>query len=945
MNRERIIPIIVNKLFWKFCPPDHFGSAEFAAMDVNRKPKLRDDPASDARSFGSNYIQSSQSRKMSIGIVIDSIAKCRMQQVQQVGDQAHMAAVKTSSKEISVDNGTTMTQKTSSKGNFTNDRNKKEMSNTSAIRNQREPTEQQTSPWISTKTLHHEPTSEAVKPVEKPLIAQGVVEMCNISHRVEVGPAKSSLRSFLIQTRTLHFEKSKQLKEEASIERRGKFASKVVLEDMPEKEVKGKNTKTENAGNASLRLKLQEIVGTVSSPNNQCPNSQVLEQGVKASKPAQKYSGSNVGEPRQNSDTTESDTQSHEYAIRRPTTHSLARKRAPAKLKSQNIKRPAACKEDRLEKNVFLPGEKNVFLPKDLSSRTLRDAGTSPLMVYKRRGKRKSHHIEASTGCEQNNKRKDEKTSKNCKRVPVPEKFVYPGDGTTLFQEKNDEMVKPDACNLESPVAEVTEQLRDLREHIYQKENSVEKSKRKALDSEKDLSSRTLRDAGTSSPSMIYERRGKRKSHHIEASKVCEQNNKRKDEKTSKNCKRARVLEKFVYPGHGTTLFQEENDEMVQPDAGNLESPVVEMTEQLRNLQKHIDRKENSAEKPKRKALDSESDEQSPTFALKTPGRKSFPGFAPRSNLGQLHGDDHKKPEGICKVKSFDGLKREYKSNTPSESSDDAGNLEVTPFMESRHIIEEDTQKPSFMESDLEDSEDSSNIQAGMQQPLSPEICNTRKEQAPRPNKRLFNKGCGNLSGVSLAAASSKGIDCKKFERHFEQNEEDALTSATTLFSFSLERVRSKLKSVTNKKSAEILKSVAEKIQMQLQNAEFQIQADMGRITSLNKSKRKHVEEVLQEKQEHLNAIYEKFKEEVTWHLQDCKSTLESLEAHEVEVKATVEKRKASNKKLLLEVEESITTQLDNAERKVSSVYHAAREKLRQLKFVVAECLKEDVLG
>ncbi|MCD7457715.1 hypothetical protein HAX54_035949 [Datura stramonium] len=805
---------------------DHFGSAEFATMDVNRKPKLLDDLAGDAWSFGSNYHQSSQSRKMSIGIVIDSAAKCRIQKVKQAEDQAHLPAVKTSSKETSVEDATIMAQKTSSKGYFTNDRNKKEIASTSAIRNQIEPTEQQTSPWISTKTLHHEPTSEAVTSVEKPSIAQGAVEMCNTSHRVNVGPAECSLKSFLIQTRTLQFDKSKQVKEDSSTERGGKFASKAALEDMPEKEVKGKNTKAENAGNESLRLKLREILGTVSSPNKQCPNSLVPEQGAKASKPEKKDSGNHVGEPTQNSDTIESDTQSHEYAIRRPTTRSLARKRAPAKLKSQNRKRPPACKEDCLEKNVFLPT--------DLLSRALRDASTgSPLMVYGRRGKRKSHHIEASKVCEQNNERKDEDTGNNCKRVPVHEKFVYPGDGTTLFQEKN--------------------------------------------------------------------------------------------------------------------------DEMVQPDAGNLESPVVEMTEQLRNLQEHIDQKGkgNSAENSKRKALDAKSDKQNPMFALKTPGRKSFPGFALRSNLGQLHGDDHEnitsKTEGIRKVKSFDGLKREYKSNTPDESSDDAGNLESTPFLESRRIIEEDTQikfsKPSSMESDPEDSEDSSNIRAGIQPPPSPEICNTREQHASRPNKRLFNKGCANLSGVSLAAASSKGIDCRKFERHLEQNEEDALTSAITLFAFSLEKVRSKLKSVTNQRSAEILKSVAEKIHMQLQNAEFQIQADMGRITSLNKSKRKHVEEVLQEKQQHLNAIYERFKEEVNRHLQDCKSTLESLEAHEVEVKATVEKRKASNKKLLLEVEESIETQLDNAERRVSSVHHAAREKMRQLKFVVAECLKEGVLG
>lgn len=48
-----------------------------------------------------------------------------------------------------------------------------------------------------------------------------------------------------------------------------------------------------------------------------------------------------------------------------------------------------------------------------------------------------------------------------------------------------------------------------------------------------------------------------------------------------------------------------------------------------------------------------------------------------------------------------------------------------------------------------------------------------------------------------------------------------------TLFAISLEKVRSKMKSVTNQRSAEILESVAENIHTQLQNAEFQIKADM----------------------------------------------------------------------------------------------------------------------
>ncbi|KAK6773884.1 hypothetical protein RDI58_029123 [Solanum bulbocastanum] len=97
-----------------------------------------------------------------------------------------------------------------------------------------------------------------------------------------------------------------------------------------------------------------------------------------------------------------------------------------------------------------------------------------------------------------------------------------------------------------------------------------------------------------------------------------------KDEDRSNNCKKVPVPKKFVYTGDGSTLFQENNDEMVQTDAGNLESPVVEMTKQLKNLQEHIDKKGNSTEKFQKKVLDLESDKQSPFFALKTPGRKSF---------------------------------------------------------------------------------------------------------------------------------------------------------------------------------------------------------------------------------------------------------------------------------------------------------------------------------
>jgi len=54
------------------------------------------------------------------------------------------------------------------------------------------------------------------------------------------------------------------------------------------------------------------------------------------------------------------------------------------------------------------------------------------------------------------------------------------------------------------------------------------------------------------------------------------------------------------------------------------------------------------------------------------------------------------------------------------------------------------------------------------------------------------------------------------FERHLEMNEEDVVTNAITLFAFSLEKVRSKLKYLTNQRFVEILMSVAKKVHMQL---------------------------------------------------------------------------------------------------------------------------------
>jgi len=49
------------------------------------------------------------------------------------------------------------------------------------------------------------------------------------------------------------------------------------------------------------------------------------------------------------------------------------------------------------------------------------------------------------------------------------------------------------------------------------------------------------------------------------------------------------------------------------------------------------------------------------------------------------------------------------------------------------------------------------------------------------------------------------------------------------------------------------------------------------------------------EQQKQLNLIHEKFKEDINQYLQDCRSTLEGMEAHHIELKGTVEKQSMAN--------------------------------------------------
>lgn len=176
-----------------------------------------------------------------------------------------------------------------------------------------------------------------------------------------------------------------------------------------------------------------------------------------------------------------------------------------------------------------------------------------------------------------------------------------------------------------------------------------------------------------------------------------------------------------------------------------------------------------------------------------------------------------------------------------------------------------------------------------------------------------------------------------------ENGDEDEFARVVSLLGLALERVKAKMMSATNKRCSDILVYAAEEIHLQLCNAESQIQTDSGRIASLSKLKRKHLETRLQEQQEHLKVIYDKFREEIHQYIQDSRGALEELEAEHAELKGAIERQNISQRKLLLQAEAAVESQLNDAHRQIAFVHQLGRQKMLKLKVAIAECLKDGI--
>ncbi|KAF5199486.1 Asynaptic protein, partial [Thalictrum thalictroides] len=111
------------------------------------------------------------------------------------------------------------------------------------------------------------------------------------------------------------------------------------------------------------------------------------------------------------------------------------------------------------------------------------------------------------------------------------------------------------------------------------------------------------------------------------------------------------------------------------------------------------------------------------------------------------------------------------------------------------------------------------------------------KSRVIRPSKRRRRS---ELKDVSPTQNGTEDIN--ELEQPDDQNHEDGLTRTVAVFASALENFKTKMHTGTNKKSSEILASVAEEIQLQLQNTNSQINRDVLKFTNLSKSKRKSLE-------------------------------------------------------------------------------------------------------
>ncbi|XP_050203711.1 meiosis-specific protein ASY3 isoform X2 [Mercurialis annua] len=817
-------------------------------MEVDRRHNLQDD----CRSFGSNFHPSSQSRKISIGITLDSLGKKRSETTKKDETILSNAERTNCNKERPIEGNM--------KGKGAAEANEGK---------QTEAPEKVTSPWISTRSFNQKPsTPETFIFGRQTFSLPAARGKRSKPNRAENTTIAHSVQLFENQKSVLHSGDANQknfkgitYKRKGSKDGNSQKAEEVIhatAKEVPESDNAAADNKREDGKTENLRMKLWEILGSVTSPRSQPSNFQAREAVSKTNlKPEQKHHQNEIPKPLQNSDTIETDSEKPDHTIKRPVTRSMNRNRVTCKRKPvKNKKDPSPSYRNTLQEQKIFSFEDEMFGKGDVAV----SGGSSMSARKKGKSNRKISGIEPRRIHFSKTKNADENQRGNGRNElpPAAEKVSSHSDKRGNFH----------GCSPQSK-----------GEYLGQNNGNRQGDSHQ-------------------SPTRSY--------HH-----------------------------------------SAENDRVKQQ--GDVSKQAVPENEDL----------EEALGQPSLRDFLNQHEFQSPTFKMNTPMLSSSPSLTPKTDQIEKN-IDSKVPVDrtftLNKICSFMNLKilKTSKADCPApnaknESSDDELEFEESPACKPSPPNERKEVQDGLSGSSSSGDEDSTSSEEDDmdRDAFSPETATAERSNfILYPSKRLRNLEGKSVSRFSPILPSTKGVDESDWNPEpSEQNQENDLERVMTLFALALEHFKNKMKTATRKKSSDILISVSEEIHLQMQNAASKVQRDVGELTNLCKSKRKQLETRFQEQEEKLKVIQDKFKEDIHRHLQDFTGTVEELELHQIEMKGTMKKQKASHQKLLMGVEEAVETELNDAHRRIISVHKSARQKMLQMGQLVAECLMQGDLS
>ncbi|XP_030551824.1 meiosis-specific protein ASY3 [Rhodamnia argentea] len=783
------------------------------------------------RSYGSNFFTSSQSRKISIGIMVDSSARRIPGPVRD-------------------DEGSVPTE-------FGVDANKQDLpgGGVAAIdrARQNECQEHEGSPWITKRSNYKNSAgSESVLRAKLTGTKTDKNEMHSKANGLKGAPVDHSVQLFPKQASVLQSDhvSQKRFDDHKMNEERNEIAETVhkcasstvrvaltsngtTLGDRTGSKVKNQSE--------SLRIKLRELLETVSSPNKEKSSWQPVEVGVTSLQSEQNLNRTvdTVAKPKQNSDTIENDSESPDCSNRRPVTRALTRKKASSKSRLKKLESGllSSYKQKSKERNSFRFEEGHIGIrgtAKGSSSKVISNQKTG--RKYARTDPRK---LSFSS---KNNQDENQRSTDRNKNSPSEERSSPHG-----YRRRS-------LLNVTLPVDIKPKKI--CREKDLPKQPAVSKPcQHEAINSPALANNKDQRECtGNTFPKVYVDQQ---------------------DDSPSPTLQRTRMAGSSPSP-----LTQEDQ---VEQEAGNF-----------------------------------------------------------------VRGKGIFDKEDIFGFKSFHSRKLQDGSRVQSEAFEVAKELPDSPLRNAVLSKEKDVDHSSS-ESSSEEKESESSEEEGphKEEAFSPEtgVAEKLKFMLHRTKRQCSDGGIKSCDSDPASSSPKETGESNLLRHTVEENTEDGHARDFGLLALALEKLKSKLKSVTRKKSAEIMTSVTERIRVQLQTVESQIQSDMGKLKSLNKQKRKRLETEFQEQDEQLNLIHGNFIKEINRHLQSFKGTIEGLEKNKLQLAEVMEKQKASHKKLILQLEEAIGTQLHDAEKRISDMNKLAREQMLQLKLVMEKCLEGGLLS